>query len=191
MNGRDPTPTDGIAGRMTPPRYDNKKSFFSIKNVLIGSLLSFIVLILAISYVYFSKYEQLQVRIESTLQKLEKTKLSPGPKGDPGPKGEKGDPGPKGEKGDPGPKGEKGDRGDPFPPEKLKKIQREVFKIRQNRDGQEVDVSGGMTWGEWQETTYCPDNHYVCGISQRVERPQGTSKDDTAVTDLRVFCCRF
>lgn len=40
--------------------------------------------------------------IENGIAEIE---LTPGPKGDPGAKGEPGTPGPKGEKGDPGPKG--------------------------------------------------------------------------------------
>ena len=63
-----------------------------------------------------------EVITESELEaRLSTIELTPGPKGDPGEKGEtgeqgpKGDPGDKGEKGDPGDKGEKGDTGEQGP----------------------------------------------------------------------------
>jgi len=107
-----------------------------------------------------------------------------------GPQGKTGDQGPrgpKGEKGDPGPKGEKGDS---FPPEDLIKIKQEVFKNRQSASGILTEVKGGTHWGVWKEPAFCPDNHYVCGISQRVEGNQGR-RDDTAVNDLQIYCCKF
>ena len=51
-----------------------------------------------------------------------------------------------------------------------------------------VDVPGGTGWGRWYEESYCPRNHYVCGLSQRVEGAQGRG-DDTSVNDLQMVCC--
>lgn len=108
----------------------------------------------------------------------------PGPQGKTGSAGPRG---PKGEKGDPGPKGEKGDA---FPAEELAKMKEVVFKKRQSESGVLVDVKGGLSWGAWRGATYCPDDHYVCGVNQRVEGIRG-SGDDTAVTDLQMYCCKF
>jgi hypothetical protein len=111
----------------------------------------------------------------------------------PGPKGDRGEPGPKGDRGDPGPKGEKGEKGDPFPPEALETLRRAVFKQRPNKEGVAVAVAvdGGAPWGDWRGATFCPDDHYVCGIEQKVELVQGTNRDDTAVNDLKLWCCPF
>jgi hypothetical protein len=43
-------------------------------------------------------------------------------------------------------------------------------------------------WGTWRGAAFCPENHYVCGIEQKVEPQQGNG-DDTAVNGVRVYCC--
>lgn len=58
---------------------------------------------------------------------------------------------------------------------------------------QVVEVHGGINWGDWEGETFCPSNHYVCGIQQNVEPPQGggVKEDDTAMNDIRIMCCQF
>ena len=53
---------------------------------------------------------------------------------------------------------------------------------------QRVEVNGGGRWGGWQKASYCPENYYVCGLSQKVESSQGRG-DDTALNDIALECC--
>lgn len=108
-------------------------------------------------------------------------------------KGKQGDPGPigpQGPRGEPGPIGPRGSKGESYPVTEFTKLKSEVFKVRESKDGTQVDIKGGMHWGSWRGVTYCPNNHYVCGINQRVEGRQGNG-DDTAVNDLQIYCCPF
>jgi hypothetical protein len=116
-------------------------------------------------------------RLETEMNEMKKNPI----------KGEKGDKGDKGEKGE---RGDKGDKGDSFSKEEVAKINNELFKNRVSKYGTVIEVSGGMPWGIWGGATYCPDNHYVCGINQKVESSQGDG-DDTAVNDLQIYCCKF
>lgn len=128
-----------------------------------------------------------------------------GPKGEPGPRGERGAQGERGLRGPTGSQGKRGlqgktgprggegargEKGDSYPRDEYRELKRAVFKERQSRYGEPVDVAGGMRWGEWRGKTFCPDDHYVCGLSQKVERSLGDG-DDTAVNDLRIYCCEF
>ena len=45
-------------------------------------------------------------------------------------------------------------------------------------------------WGLWSDPVHCPANHYVCGLAQRVEPPQGKG-DDTSMNAVAFYCCRF
>ena len=45
-------------------------------------------------------------------------------------------------------------------------------------------------WGEWSNWAYCPEeNHYICGLSQRVYPPGGSDVDDTAMAGIKFKCC--
>ncbi len=99
-------------------------------------------------------------------------------------------PGPQGLQGPKGNPGQKGEKGDSYSVDELARINAYVNKIRKNKYGAVIDVKGGAPWGNWAGPTYCPDNHYVCGINQRVE-PHQKEEDDTAVNDLQIYCCSF
>ena len=55
--------------------------------------------------------------------------------------------------------------------------------------GEAQPVPGGTGWGRWYEPSFCPPLEYVCGLRQRVERPQGGSADDTSVNNIQFYCC--
>ena len=48
-------------------------------------------------------------------------------------------------------------------------------------------------WGKWSPARYCSKDHYVCGLRQRVEPPQGGNygDDDTAMNAVEFYCCPF
>jgi len=58
------------------------------------------------------------------------------------------------------------------------------------------DTIGGYTDttrvkdGDWSDWAQCPADTAVCGLQTRVEKPQLTD-DDTAVTDISLFCCEL
>ncbi|NWU31728.1 VMO1 protein, partial [Dyaphorophyia castanea] len=51
-----------------------------------------------------------------------------------------------------------------------------------------LEVTDGPkgTWGDWSPS--CPGSWRVCGISTRLEPPQG-GDDDTALNDVKLHCC--
>ncbi|XP_013811126.2 vitelline membrane outer layer protein 1 homolog [Apteryx mantelli] len=54
-------------------------------------------------------------------------------------------------------------------------------------DGQVLE-GPGPDWGEWGGwSPPCPGA--VCGVQTRQEPPRGLKRDDTALNDLRLFCC--
>lgn len=60
--------------------------------------------------------------------------------------------------------------------------------FKRNSRPQRVKVHGGGPWGSWQKASYCPENYYVCGLSQKVETSQGRG-DDTALNEVALECC--
>lgn len=47
-----------------------------------------------------------------------------------------------------------------------------------------------ITWGMYGEySESCDPNTAVCGIQTKVEGDQGSLSDDTAVNDVRLYCC--
>ena len=52
------------------------------------------------------------------------------------------------------------------------------------------EVKGGGPWGDWEDKTFCPRRHYVCGLQQKVEKHK-KEIDDTALNSVRILCCQF
>ncbi|KAG2429565.1 hypothetical protein HXX76_010800 [Chlamydomonas incerta] len=52
-----------------------------------------------------------------------------------------------------------------------------------------VITSGSGNYGSWGSWVSCPTNQYICGLQVKMEQPQGTDKDDTAMNGLRFYCC--
>ncbi|XP_006863549.1 PREDICTED: vitelline membrane outer layer protein 1 homolog [Chrysochloris asiatica] len=53
-------------------------------------------------------------------------------------------------------------------------------------DGLELE-GPGLTWGEFGDWSgSCPKG--VCGLQNKIEQPRGL-RDDTALNDVRLFCC--
>lgn len=57
-------------------------------------------------------------------------------------------------------------------------------------DGTEREPLNGGTWGDWGEYQYCSPGSVVCGMSLRIEPQQGNG-DDTAVNDVKFYCCEL
>ncbi|XP_060112007.1 LOW QUALITY PROTEIN: vitelline membrane outer layer protein 1 homolog [Heteronotia binoei] len=46
----------------------------------------------------------------------------------------------------------------------------------------------GLSWGEYGAwSPLCPKG--LCGIQTKMEMPRGALRDDTALNDVRLFCC--
>lgn len=56
-------------------------------------------------------------------------------------------------------------------------------------DGSDLGSTGGLDWGKWGPTAYCPANTRVCGLSIRLEDKQAGDADDTAMNGLELQCC--
>ncbi|XP_071523173.1 vitelline membrane outer layer protein 1-like [Panulirus ornatus] len=48
---------------------------------------------------------------------------------------------------------------------------------------------GGDSWGRWSNWVSCPHGWVICGIETRVEADSAT--DDTALNNVRMFCCNM
>ena len=85
----------------------------------------------------------------------------------------------------------------------LKDLQRKTAELGSNLDAfhslnrlplkTTVDAHPGY-WGTWRKEFFCPEQHYVCGLQQRIEKKLGGPKlgapnDDTAMNGLKMFCC--
>ncbi|WP_272979771.1 hypothetical protein [Bacillus spizizenii] len=49
-------------------------------------------------------------------------------------------------------------------------------------------VGAGTNWGTWGDWSNTCDGKGICGLQTRVEEPQGAG-DDTALNDVRMYCC--
>ncbi len=67
-------------------------------------------------------------------------------------------------------------------------LMQEFKDLDRQADPVSVQVPGGTEWGRWYEPAFCRRTHYVCGLRQRVEPPQGRG-DDTSVNDIELLCC--
>ncbi|VDI40618.1 Hypothetical predicted protein [Mytilus galloprovincialis] len=68
------------------------------------------------------------------------------------------------------------------------------FKCRSFKDGgsdSDLSYTPGYgpygTYGEWSDA--CPDNSAICGIQTKIQSYQGGGADDTALNDVKFFCC--
>ncbi|MCP4407233.1 MAG: hypothetical protein GY807_05620 [Gammaproteobacteria bacterium] len=160
---------------------------FEWKKIVTAIVVGGILICVTVSIYVWQEMMTLNNKVSELDREIENIRL----KGDL--KGKQGDPGsigPQGPRGEPGPIGPPGSKGESYPVAEFTKLKSEVFKVRESKEGIQVDIQGGMHWGRWRGGSYCPDNHYVCGINQRVEGQQGNG-DDTAVNDLQIYCCRF
>jgi len=64
----------------------------------------------------------------------------------------------------------------------------ENFVNKKRSPGGAIPVAGEAPWGGWRGATYCPTNHYICGLEQKIEPKQGDG-DDTAMNGVRFYCC--
>jgi len=160
---------------------------FNWKIIIGGLLVGGILVSVAVLISVWRDMTILSNEVTELRKEIENTRIRgdlKGKKGDPGPVG------PQGLRGEPGPVGSQGPKGESYPVAEFNKLKSEVLKLRESKNGTPLDVEGGLVWGSWRGATYCPDNHYVCGINQRVEGRQGKG-DDTAVNDLQIYCCPF
>mgnify|MGYP001076628106 CR=1 FL=1 len=69
-------------------------------------------------------------------------------------------------------------------------LEKSIRKRVDPSSGKVIEVLGGGVWGDWKQITYCPADHFVCGLQQRVEASQGRD-DDTALNSVKMICCPF
>ena len=73
---------------------------------------------------------------------------------------------------------------------RLEKLESYISRVRKSNDGKRVNIHGEGPWGVWGGPSYCPINHYVCGLEQKLEPRQGDG-DDTSLNGVRMICCPF
>ncbi|XP_043090322.1 vitelline membrane outer layer protein 1-like isoform X2 [Puntigrus tetrazona] len=61
--------------------------------------------------------------------------------------------------------------------------------IRFKCSGRSFLLGDGTHWGDWGDWSNMCEGKGICGIKTRVEEPHGTWGDDTALNDMRMFCC--
>lgn len=71
--------------------------------------------------------------------------------------------------------------------DRLKQVEAFIVRKRPALD-EPIEAPGEAPWGLWKGPTFCPANHYVCGLEQKVEPTQGKG-DDTATNGIRMYCC--
>lgn len=74
--------------------------------------------------------------------------------------------------------------------DEIQKIMTDFKNIDRTPGPDPLPVKGGGPWGRWHEATYCPKNHYVCGLEQKVEDKQGKG-DDTTLNQVALRCCKL
>ena len=61
------------------------------------------------------------------------------------------------------------------------------FQPGDRMPGDAIHFSNTGAWGGWSSAKFCPPNHYVCGLQQKVE--PSIDGDDTAMNGLAFYCC--
>ncbi|KAH3697621.1 hypothetical protein DPMN_085126 [Dreissena polymorpha] len=56
--------------------------------------------------------------------------------------------------------------------------------------GDTVHAPGGLANGNWASSNRCPVNSAICGIQTRVETFLSDRGDDSALNDVKFFCCQ-
>ncbi|XP_069801097.1 vitelline membrane outer layer protein 1 homolog [Dendropsophus ebraccatus] len=51
-----------------------------------------------------------------------------------------------------------------------------------------ISVNNGGYWGDWGNAERCPPETSARGFSLKVERPLGSSGDDTALNTIKLYC---
>ena len=60
----------------------------------------------------------------------------------------------------------------------------------------ESDYKTANSWGNsegpcnWGPKQFCPQNYAVCGFQYQYEPQQGSDVDDSAITNVKMLCCR-
>ncbi|MFQ3247709.1 MAG: putative 3-demethylubiquinone-9 3-methyltransferase (glyoxalase superfamily) [Arenicella sp.] len=74
---------------------------------------------------------------------------------------------------------------------RIVKLENQSSKVRVSTEGNLTEVEGGGPEGVWHAVSYCPTDHYVCGLQQRVEERQRPGGDDSGVNSVKMVCCQF
>ena len=65
-------------------------------------------------------------------------------------------------------------------------------KLETANNGTTIPDTGNGHWGtygDWSEG--CVANTAVCGIQTKIEPPQAHGVDDTALNDVKLYCCQW
>lgn len=61
------------------------------------------------------------------------------------------------------------------------------FVSGRREPGTQMTFTNGGPWGRWSDPVFCPPDHYVCGLQQKVEAP--IDGDDSAMNAVAFYCC--
>lgn len=72
---------------------------------------------------------------------------------------------------------------------KLSNIEMNLTSKKRIKFKEKIKVFGEGPRGSWREVTYCPAGSFVCGLSLKVDSPQGAG-DDSELNGVALRCCR-